>query len=57
MKTIHITANFTKINGRIKPMHAVNNMPTAPKDDSGWDEKYTDKTARTDLAQRRDRLY
>ncbi len=36
-----IKVDFTKTNGKIKPMHAVNNMPTAPKNINGWDERMT----------------
>ena len=35
-----VTVDFDKICGRIKPMHAVNNMPYLPRDSAaGWDAK------------------
>ncbi len=38
---MNIKVDFSKSCGKIKPMHAVNNMPTAPKNSGGWDEKMT----------------
>lgn len=35
----NIEVNFDYISGKIKPMHAVNNMPTLPYDDYGWDDR------------------
>ena len=39
MQNININVNFENVIGRIKPMHAVNNMPTIPYDEEGWDER------------------
>ena len=39
MQNININVNFENVIGRIKPMHAVNNMPTVPYDEEGWDER------------------
>ena len=39
MQNININVNFENVIGRIKPMHAVNNMPTGPYDEAGWDER------------------
>ena len=32
MQNIKINVDFDKVCGKIKPMHAVNNMPTVPTD-------------------------
>ena len=41
MQNVKINVNFENICGKIKPMHAVNNMPTLPRNSNGWDEKMT----------------
>ncbi len=42
MKSFNLNADFDNIIGQIKPMHAVNNMPFAPKNSYGWDERMTE---------------
>ena len=37
MKNVNINVNFNNTCGKIKPMHAVNNMPTLPYNNNGWD--------------------
>ncbi len=39
---ININVDFTKHLGKIKPMHAVNNMPSCPLDENGWDKRMQD---------------
>ena len=41
MQNIKINVDFEKVCGKVKPMHAVNNMPTLPRNGNGWDEKMT----------------
>lgn len=36
---INVNVNFENITGKIKPMHATNNMVTLPRNGSGWDER------------------
>ncbi len=38
---MNIKVNFEKTLGKVKPMHAVNNMPTAPLNSASWDERMT----------------
>ncbi len=36
---MNIKVDYSKLCGKVKPMHAVNNMPTQPLDSNGWDAK------------------
>ena len=35
----NVKVDFSRVNGKIKPMHATNNMVTLPRNSAGWDEK------------------
>ena len=39
---MNLQVDFSKTKGRIKPMHAVNNMPTCPGDPYGLYRKFTE---------------
>lgn len=36
---INVNVNFDNVIGKVKPMHATNNMVTLPRNGAGWDER------------------